>query len=505
MVQECCIVCLIYQKNKYEECYDIIMEWHKLSRLRPDKIRRFQDKKLRYFMQHEAVFSPYYRDLFKKHDLQFSDIRTTADLKKIPFTSKKDIAPTKKDPTRPKNIILQPDEALIKKHSSKMLLASLAFQRLFGQKAEDVFEYAYKPIHIHFTTGRTSNPTPFLYSKSDIGKMRECGKRLYDVFGISADDVLVNAFPYAPHLAFWLTYNAAEAGSIRCLHTGGGKIMGTNKILTAMQNMQASTLAVMPGYCYHLLQTAAEKKTDLRHVKTLVFGGERVPDGLKDKLKVILKKLGAKKPRILSTYAFTEGKIAWGQCAEGSGYHLYPDFEFVELVDKHGERVEEDGEIVYTALDWHGSVVLRYKTGDITKGLYTNTCPLCKRTVPRLDPDIQRSSEFTTFTLTKVKGVLVNLNEFFPLMMGHKDVDEWQVEIKKRRNDPFEVDELVLYVAPRKNANIYNLKKDLKEKVREIFEITPDILEVNKQVLLDQLGMETELKEKRIIDRRPKR
>jgi hypothetical protein len=40
------------------------------------------------------------------------------------------------------------------------------------------------------------------------------------------------------------------------------------------------------------------------------------------------------------------------------------------------------------------------------------------------------------------------LNNFFPLMMSHPQVVEWQVEIRKRNNDPFELDEIYLYVAP---------------------------------------------------------
>ena len=480
------------------------MEWQKLSKLTPEKIEQLQNKKLRYFIQREIPFSPYYRNLFKKNGLKFTDIKTTEDLRKLPFTTKEDIAPTKKDPARPRNLILQPNEKLIKKYSSKFFLASLAVQKMFGQDPKALLEHSYKPIHIHFTTGRTSLPTPFLYSKRDIGNMREAGKRMFDVFGISKEDTAINAFPYSPHLAFWQTYNATEAIGITCLHTGGGRIMTTKKIIGAIQRMKASVLTIMPGYCYHLLQTASESKADLSSIKTIILGGERIPKGLTDKLKQILAELGAKKTRILSTYAFTEGKTAWGQCDEDTGYHLYPDFEFIETVDKHGDNVEGDeGEIVYTALDWHGSVVLRYRTGDITKGLYTNKCIHCSRTVPRIDPYIQRKTDFTNFTLTKVKGVLINLNEFFPFLMGHKYVEEWQVEIKKRKNDPYEVDELILYIAPKKGVNMYNLKKELKDTIRDTFEVTPQILELSKKVLLDKLGMETELKEKRIVDNRP--
>ena len=41
---------------------------------------------------------------------------------------------------------------------------------------------------------------------------------------------------------------------------------------------------------------------------------------------------------MISTYGFTEAKMAWCEClfpvdAEPSGYHLYPDLGIVEIVD----------------------------------------------------------------------------------------------------------------------------------------------------------------------------
>ena len=39
----------------------------------------------------------------------------------------------------------------------------------------------------------------------------------------------------------------------------------------------------------------------------------------------MLVSLGSKNPEIFATYAFTEGKFAWTECNENSGYHLYTD------------------------------------------------------------------------------------------------------------------------------------------------------------------------------------
>ena len=85
--------------------------------------------------------------------------------------------------------------------------------------------------------------------------------------------------------------------------------------------------------------------------------------------------MGAKNPRAIATYASTELRLAYGECVTkdlvSMGYHTYPDWEVIEIVDpKTGEVVGEGeaGEVVYSALDWRGSCLLRYRTGEMAKG-----------------------------------------------------------------------------------------------------------------------------------------
>lgn len=473
-----------------------MFKWKKLSYSNKKAIERIQNKKLRYFLQHKIPFCPYYNKAFKKNDIRFSDIKTTKDLEKMPFTYKKDIAPDKKNPNRYSDFILQPSKDLIKRYSSKPDLIKYSLNK------NNAF-YEFKPLHVHFTTGRTANAVPFLYTRHDLEMLREAGRRFFDILNINKDDKLVNAFPYAPHLAFWQTFFAAEGAGIFALHTGGGKILGTDKIIKAVESTRANLLAFMPGYAYHLLREAKQQKANFSSVRKVFFGGEKVSKGLREKIISMLVSLGSKNPEALATYAFTEGKVAWVECKENSGYHLYPDLEFIEIVDKNNERVGEGekGEIVYTALDFRGTVVLRYKTGDIGSITYEKCS--CGRTVPRISSEIERTSEIREINLTKIKGTLVNLNSFFDLL-HNKSIEEWQVEIKKKNNDPYEIDELVIYIAPKKNADFSKLKRELEKTLRGELEITPEIVKMDLKELLYRLGMETELKEKRIVDNRPK-
>lgn len=472
--------------------------WSELNQLSKEQIIALQNKKIRYFVKHYLPFHPFYREWFNKHNISFDKIRGIDDLQKIPLISKADLAPSDIDPARPKKFILQPDKEQIKKFYPKTRL----LRHMLTSHLQEKLEQEFKPIHIHFTTGRSATQVPFLYSLHDLALLAETGKRLFDTAGLTKDDIVLNAFPFAPHLAFWQVQKAAEAANIRCLHTGGGKIMGTGKIITTLEKMKPTVLVVMPGYGYHLLKEAGQQGRNISDLKYIIFGGERVSAGLRQKIKQLFPNV-----TILSTYAFTEAKTAWAQCREDSYYHTYPDLEYIELVDEEGKRVPEGqpGEIVYTNLSWRGSMVMRYRTGDLCQGMFYDPCEHCGRTVPRLHFDIQRKSEFKELQLSKVKGELVNLNAFYHAMNDIDTIDEWQVELKKKDNDQYEVDEVHVNITCKHDENCDRCKIIVEKKVTDHVGVAPTVNMYAREVLLEKLGMEKELKEKRIIDNRIKK
>lgn len=481
------------------------MNYEQLCTRPREELRELQQRTLRHFFHHQLPYSPFYRELFKRHNLKFSKIKCVDDLRRIPFTSKEDIAPTVDDPTKPRGLILQPDASSIRRVAPKAQLLAMLAKKALQRDVTAELEEIYKPVHTHFTTGRTALPTPFVYSKRDVRWLQETGKRAFMVTGASKRDVAVNAFPYAPHLAFWMAYHALLEVGMTALHTGGGKTMGTEKIINAIERLKANILTVIPGYAIHLLRNAAAAKRDFSNLRYVIFGGERVSEGLRQKTRELLETCGNLDAKILTTYAFTEAKTAWMQCSEQSGYHLYPDTEVIEIVNEQGEPVGENepGEIVYTGINWRGSVVVRYRTGDLTKGMVTTPCPHCGRTVPRLHPDIQRKSEWREFRLTNVKGELVNLNVFYPLLSGLKMIDEWQVVIRKKHNDEFGLDEIAIYIAPKTGVAAEEAAELVRRMVFGELRLTPVVEIAELPALLNALGMESEMKEKRIIDQRP--
>ncbi len=497
------------------------MFWNNWDRMDPESMRERQGAMLHRFLKTQVLpFSPYYRELFKRERLTADDIRSLDDLRKLPFTSKRDIAPSAEDPERPRRFILQPDP---KTYSSKIGLGKklglIRDRLLTGRKLPDLVLDEYLPVKFIATTGRSARPTPFIYTRYDLKLFREAARRLFVLTGIQRDkDTIINIFPYAPHLAFWIVYQAGIEAGAPVFHTGGGKVLGTDKIIAVTQAYRATVLVGIPGYLYHMLRIASERGSDMSTVRMVVLGAERVTVGLKRRLKVLLESMGAKDPVILSTYGFTEARTAWIECpsedtiTESMGYHLYPDIEIIEVVDPEtGKAVGEGeaGEIAYTCLDWRGTVVLRYLNGDFARGgITTKPCPRCGRRVPRLTTNLTRVTDRSEIQvegrIDKVKGTLVDFNEFFPIMTDCEEVVEWQVEITKRNDDPHDLDEIHLHVAVTSKCDQGELVQHLRKKMAEAMEVTPSEVHFRSAAeMTERLGMESRPKELRILDRRP--
>ena len=492
--------------------------WGTIARLPREKILELQNRRLHSFInQYLYPFSPYYRRLFDQNRINPKDIRAVADLRRVPFTSKTDFITVPQDDERFREFVLQPDKEKIRAAWPPAKLATLALTAaLRGQGAvEDKLMAEFKPSFMTFTTGTTNRPVPFLYSSYDINNLYISGGRMLDIFQIKPSDNIVNTFPYAPHLAFWQVVFGALSSHRLALSTGGGKVLGTEGNIAVLQKMKPAVVLGVPGYVYHVLREAADKKCDLHFVQKVVLGAARVTPAFKAKVVELLAEMGAKNVAVFGTYGFTEARAAWAECPAGtdpevsSGYHTYPDKEIFEIIDPQTGEIKkegEDGELVYTAIDARASAVIRYRTGDFVKGgISYAPCPYCRRTVPRISSDITRLSDIKNLHLSKIKGALVNLNHFDVIFSEIAAVDEWQVEIRKKNDDRFEVDEVVLYVCARPGADREEIEDQIRKKLLLATELTPNAVNwVSRPEMIKRLELETANKEKRIVDKRPK-
>jgi phenylacetate-coenzyme A ligase PaaK-like adenylate-forming protein len=476
----------------------------------PRSLRDWQLDRLRRYLSRTVLpFSAYYRRLFDQASVEPAALRCSDDLRRIPFTTKSDfLAETDgSDPVR--DFVLVPDKAVLSRRPSAVAKALLR-----GRKAVvEGFEREFRPLLLTSTTGRSSAPVPFLYTAHDIANLQLAGARVMRVCDANREMRMMNLFPFAPHLAFWITHYASTGFGVFVLGTGGGKVMGTDGNLRLIRKIKPDVLIGMPTFLYHVLTELADDSFQLPNLRKIVLGGEKAPLGMRRKLRALARKLGAEKVDVLRTFGFTEAKLAWAECpfhedAGSAGYHIHPDLALIEIVDpKTGEpRGEgEPGEIVFTPLDARGSVVLRYRTGDcIDGGLFHEPCPFCGRNVPRLVGEISRTSEVRDLRLGKLKGTLVDFNQLEHVLDNVEHVATWQLEIRKRHDDPLELDELILHVTKADGIAEEQLRASLNERFVSETEIHPNRIEFHSaEELQRRQGVGTQLKEQRVIDNRP--
>jgi phenylacetate-CoA ligase len=445
-------------------------KWDKVQKMSSKNIKKMQSEKLQSFLQYASTHIPYYKRLFRERNITVSKIKSTDDLDKIPFTTKADMLPTQENRKTPYEFV------------------------------SDLREDDYRISHTMYTGGSTAPAVPIAYSLSDIAALKEVGGRLGDIFHLDREnDIIINAFPFKPHLAFWQAFHTTMEIGATAIQSGGAKIMGTDKIITGLEKLEATAFFSPPGYAFYALGGAVIFERDIHCVETVVLGMDVVYPDYKERIREVLEMGGVEEPKVVGEYILSEAKHVWGECADSTGYHTYPDMEIIEIVhpqtgDVLGEG--EKGEIVFTALDGGGTSVLRFKTGDFGKIVYEK-CPECGRSVPRI-LEVEKGSYHQTMTFPDGEKP-VNLNALYKLLMCHRSVVQWQLEVKKKNG----TDAVTLLLSVLKGMDEQEVMTELQEQIPQKTGIQLEgIKALRLRDLLPRLGFETEYMEKRIVDLR---
>ncbi|HEX9823757.1 MAG TPA: hypothetical protein VGB51_05100 [Actinomycetota bacterium] len=382
-------------------------------------------------------FSPFYRKLFDDHDIKPQRIRRLRDLDQVPLSSAEDFAAVPEDSSRPFRALLRPDERGLKRWAHRDVLRRVAREKLVrgDESAERLLAEEFKPVHLHLPAG----PGPLAgYTMRDLSALSQAGARSLAVMGVTRQDVLVSTLPFGPHLPFWHVHYGAQGAGLGAVHLGAGEAVRPHEAAVWMARLGATVLASQAAYADGFLRGAPPAAfARLRVLVLWAIGGMR---GARERFTARLRAAGAPDAGVATLLGIPEARVAWADCpappgqAEAAhGYHTYPDLELLEVVDGEGRGVGEGeaGELVYTSLDWRGSALLRYRTGVVARrGITTEACPGCGRTVPRVLPDLSRVD--WRAMVSGPRGPLeVDLADILPELWGARGVALWQVEVTR--------------------------------------------------------------------------
>ena len=491
-----------------------LQNWRSMPR---EEYLAYQGRVLSRFIKDQVYpYSKFYRRLFDDAGLTPNDINSVADLAKIPLTSKHDLLKSADNPDRPEDFVLTPPRMEDFNGMDPEKRAAMFAGMTFAERHEiERFLWEYHPVHANHTTGRSTSPTPVYFTRRDCYDYAEtAGRGPIDPFGIT---LVLNPFTPVAHQAFWIFAIRQLAKGGRVIHTGGGKIAGTDGILDMVRQYKPTTLVIMPGYAFHFVRKAMEAKVDMSSVVTVTIGGEKCTEAMRKKLCEAFVSLGADRERfrVFDSYGATEFRGGYGECFmptgdySSPGFHTQPDMAIIEIVDSDTGEVlpeGETGEVVYTCLDWRGTVLLRYRTADIAVGgITTEPCPHCGATVPRISHELRRASNLKDLQLTKLKGNLVDMGKLVDSLRGIEDVEEYQIELRKQNDDPFGLDQLIVHVSMSESASEAAVCESIREETRKATEAEPNEITIHSsEEMLELVGAVTELKQKQIVDNRPK-
>lgn len=449
----------------------------KLSRMPEKQARQLQEQRVQSFLGGEvAVRHPAYREAWQSGGVP----RSLADLARLPFTVKGDLL---SPPGNPEGYLRFVLEAPAGAGSGGGLLG-----KLLAKKTSDSDPEKYAASQVFFSAGRTGRITPFVYSAYDVEQLREAGLRLLEVLGLTQDDTAVNAMPYLPNLCFWQVYYATVSIGATALQTGGGRILGLEKIITALENMEATTLFTTPGYAEFLLYSAIHHQVKLPELRNIIVGYTPAPLPLVSRLEVLARMVGHPEATVKRVYYLNEAKAAWPECTPGSGYHFYPDHSLPEAVEQAAGRPE----LVLTNLDVKGSCVVRFRTGDTIDGITYEACPSCKRALPRLTGEVERLQDIKTVVVNGEEKVL-NLNSLYGLLAAEPEVLLWQAVVSPAQG-------LGLGVSLRNKDEAPKVLPRLQEMLAAGLGVVPQVTAASYRELAERLGLEKHPVEKRIVE-----
>lgn len=365
------------------------------DRQRPERVRSEQDRHLtRYLKRQVSPYSHHYRPLIQRAAGAGGKGRDL--LARLPLTSLNDL-------DAPEHLVLRPTDESIQIGGDPGLAVRVLGARLFGRVHHvnrTYVEPTYKPVHWVLDDG-----VPVGSSVADLDRLAELGRRWLESAGIGPRDILVGLVAPGPHLGYWELVLGARRAGLSALHLDGIPAAAD------VERLKPTVLAGASADLLDLFDEAAREGRDLSSVHTLLVVGELLADDTRARLAAWLDRADG---AVLTAWAPAGVRALWTECRGAVGLHTTPAAEVIEMVN---------GEVVWSALGWSGTVLLRLRTG-IEGTLADAQCPACGRAGIRITP---------------TAGPLL----MAPILDRVVGEGRWQVELRTAAG----IDELIVYVA----------------------------------------------------------
>ena len=399
-----------------------------------DEMSDLQGKRLHKIVEYVYHNVPFYRNKLQEMDLTPDDIQTIEDIKKLPFTTKKD----------------------------------LRDNYPFGLQAAPQSEI----IRIHASSGTTGNPTIVGYTRKDIGVWSECMARCLTAYGVTRDDIFSVSYGYGLFTGGLGAHNGVEKIGASVVPASTGN---TEKHVKLIRDLGITGIACTPSYALYLAETMDRmgiKKEELK-LRVGAFGAEPWTEQMRQEIE---ERLGLKGYNLYGLSEIMGPSVSY-ECQKQHGSHVNEDHFYPEIIDPvtlEPLPYGKTGELVFTTLTKEGMPVLRYRTRDLCS-LMDGTCE-CGRTSVRMSRIEGRSDDMLIIRginvfPSQVESVVLSMPEFAPRYMLVVDrvnnLDTLQVQVEIRQEYLTNT-----FDSP---SNVAELEKRLANKLKSVLSIAAKV------------------------------
>lgn len=357
-----------------------------------EQIKAWQDERLCQTVRRVWENNEFYRRRMEERGLTPDDIKSTADLHKLPFITKDDLR-----------------EA----YPYGLMSAPLS-----------------DCVRIQSTSGTTGRRVVAFYTQHDIDLWEDCCARAIVAAGGTKDDVCHVSYGYGLFTGGpGLNGGSHKVGCLTLPMSSGN----TDRQIQFMTDLGSTILCCTPSYAAYLAECINERGLrDKIKLKAGIFGAEAWTEEMRHDIeeKLVLK--------AYDIYGLTEisGPGVAFECSEQTGMHINEDHFIAEVIDPNtGEVLPEGskGELVFTSITKEAFPLLRYRTRDIC--ILTRKPCSCGRTHVKMTKPLGRSDDMLI-----VKGVNVFPSQIEMVLLNKGLTSNYQIIVDRQKTtDSIEV------------------------------------------------------------------
>lgn len=396
---------------------------------------------------------PFYKESFDKAGINPEDIKSLADLTKLPFTVKQDMRD------------------------------AYPFG-LFAVPRKDV-------VRVHCSSGTTGTATVVGYTQKDLENWGDCFARALYGAGCGPDSTLQIAYGYGLFTGGLGAHNGGERAGCTVLPMSTGN---TKRQVRLMKDFDVDCLCCTPSYALNIAEVAQEEGYDVHEfpIHAGILGAEPCSEATRAEIE---QKMGI---QVYDIYGLSEvmGPGVACECEKQHGLHVCEDQFIIEILDPKTLQPVPDGEwgeVVFTTLCKECSPLVRYRTRDISR-ILVGECE-CGRTFRRMDRIAGRTDDMMILRgvnvfPSQIEEEIVSFPEIAPqyqlILTTKGTLDHAELRVETVPEFPFD-----------KIRRLEKLKKDLQKALKENLQIAVDVKIVEPKTIERAEG-----KAKRIIDMR---